>query len=80
MMGYGGGWSGWGIVHAVFWLAILLAMIAIALTLVRRLGSGDANRNEAPRPTALDVLNERYARGEIDRQEYLQRKHDISEP
>jgi putative membrane protein len=29
--------------------------------------------------SALDQLDERYARGEIDREEYLERKKDITE-
>lgn len=78
MMGYGYGWGGWGIVHAVFWLVTLLAIIVIALTLVRRPGSGDADGKDTPPPTALEILDERYARGEIDREDYLQRKKDIS--
>lgn len=31
-----------------------------------------------PRPDANGLLDERYARGEIDRQEYLQRCEDLS--
>jgi uncharacterized membrane protein len=31
----------------------------------------------APRPAGLDVLEERYARGEINHDEYLQKKKDI---
>ena len=30
-----------------------------------------------PGRTPLDILKERYARGEIDREEYLQRHKDI---
>ena len=31
-----------------------------------------------PRPDANALLDERHARGEIDRQEYLQRREDLS--
>jgi Short C-terminal domain len=31
-----------------------------------------------PRPDVNALLDERYARGEIDRQEYLQRREDLS--
>lgn len=77
MMGYG--WGIWGVVHAIFWLAILVAIVAAIVTLLRRSGSGDAGSGGNSRPSALDLLDERYARGEIDREEYLQRKKDISE-
>ncbi|WP_255565169.1 SHOCT domain-containing protein [Methylovirgula sp. HY1] len=30
------------------------------------------------RPSGLDILEERYARGDINREEYLQKKHDLS--
>ena len=30
-----------------------------------------------PHPDALELLKERYARGEINRQEYLQKKRDL---
>jgi putative membrane protein len=30
-----------------------------------------------PGRTPLDILNDRYARGEIEREEYLQRRKDI---
>ena len=58
----------------IVWLAVL---VVIVIGLVRWLGGlgGDAGR---PSRTVRDILDERYARGEIDREEYLKRKQDIA--
>jgi putative membrane protein len=61
-----------GPIWMIVWLAVL---VAIVVGLVRWLGSGDTGRL---RRTAREILDERYARGEIDREEYLKRKQDIS--
>ena len=51
-----------------FWVAV----IALIIWVVRRLGpKGDMSAS------ALSILNERFARGEIDQQEYEQRKAAI---
>jgi putative membrane protein len=77
--GYGPGMSGWGWglmggLHGLFWL-ILLALAGVALVaLVRYLWRGGA---EAAGSSARRVLDERYAKGEIDRAEYLQRRQDL---
>jgi putative membrane protein len=52
------------------WLGVLVAIIVV---LVRRLGGSDRSVRRAS-----DVLDDRYARGEIDREEYMKRKHDIA--
>jgi len=70
---WSGGWGhmfmGWGMM-AVF----MIAVIVIVLFLIKGFIGGE----RAPSSTALDLLNERYARGEIDTAEYNERKNTIS--
>lgn len=40
---------------------------------------GHAGGKHASSPTALDILDERFARGEIDRAEYQEKKQLISQ-
>ncbi len=69
--GHMDGWS-WG--TAVFgWVFMTLVVVAI-VWLVRSVGQGGG---QPARRTALDVLDERYARGEIERDEYMQRRADL---
>jgi putative membrane protein len=80
------GMSGWAMgLHGVFWL-ILIALILVVLVIASRSSlrggvSSGANSGLAPSAggsSALDILGARYARGEIDRGEYLERKKDLS--
>ncbi len=57
----------------VFMALVLAALIAGVLWLVRTLTDG---RRPAA-STALETVEDRYARGEIDRDEYLQRRNDL---
>jgi putative membrane protein len=65
-----------GIVHGLLWWAILILGIIV---LVRLLGR-DSSRGAAgpPAETALDVLKKRYARGEIGKQEFEEKKRDLA--
>ena len=88
MMGYGpdwgymgswGGWGGWGWagpLHMIFWLLVLVLIVAAIIWVVRSAGNYPARMQR--RSTGLDVLEERYARGEIKRDEYLEKKRDIT--
>ncbi|QEA40758.1 SHOCT domain-containing protein [Pistricoccus aurantiacus] len=62
-----------GLMMVLFWGTV----IALAVFLVRGLVRGRDNAISHQRPTALELLQERYARGEIDQQEYEQRKRDL---
>lgn len=91
-MGYGSGYGiapvfGW--ILGVLFLAVLVLAVVY---LVRELGDGRRRAAGGPRPhpeappagpaggddPALRILRERYARGEIDRDEFEQRKRDLS--
>ncbi|MGI3213334.1 SHOCT domain-containing protein [Roseovarius tibetensis] len=71
------GWHWWMPFPGILWLLFLGVVIAGIVLLIR-------SRGETSPPgggrSAMDVLDERYARGEIDREDYLQRKDDLSAP
>jgi len=69
------GWGSMGGFGFILWLLILGAIIAGVVWFVRSQPLPSGKR----RSTGLDVLEERYARGEISREEYLQKKHDLIE-
>jgi len=64
-----GGWGfGMGLIGLVF-----LGLIVAGIVLVIR-GSSEGASDRAGRRSALDILDDRFARGEIDREEYEERK------
>jgi putative membrane protein len=67
-MGFGAVWM------IVFWV---LVIAGVAL-LLRQLLSSPAERGFKGRPAApRDILGERYARGEIGKEEFEQKKQDL---
>ena len=77
-----GGWDGWGWFwpfHFIMPLLFLAIIVTVVVLLVRyATGWGDHSPQVERRPPGLDVLEERYARGEIKRDEYLEKKRDIT--
>lgn len=70
MWGWGGGWYGM-IFGPVFMILALALVIAVAVLVVRWLGGP---WQAPPRNTPLDILRERFARGEIDKEEFEERR------
>jgi putative membrane protein len=68
-------WGPWGIVMMlmmlVFWGAVLVGVVLVIRWLVRQ---GQGVRPDA----ALDILRQRYARGEINRDEFEAKKRDLA--
>jgi putative membrane protein len=74
--GWGIGWFG-GIFMILFWILIIIALVFFIRWLVQNTRGGTAySRTESS--TALDILKERYARGEIGKQEFEEKKRDLS--
>jgi putative membrane protein len=78
-MMWDGGW--FGMIFGPIFMILLLAVLIAAIVLVVRWASspsmGAPPHHVPPERAALDILKERYARGEIDRDEYMQRKADL---
>ena len=66
--------SGWSMFFGPLWTTLLLALaIALIVTVVRRYRAGSGE----PTP-ALRILEERFARGEINKQEFEERRATLS--
>ena len=67
-MWWDGGWGiVWGLAMAAFWI-VVIAVIVLMLRAVARRPNGVGGRS------ALKLLEERYARGEVTREEFLDRR------
>jgi len=84
MMGFGSGlgMTGFGMgFGGIGGLLVLVLLIAGGVYLWRALERRDATRTPTPprqEDSALQVLRERYARGEIDHEEYTRRKAGLA--
>jgi len=71
------GWGGdGGFFMLTFWIVVIVGIIFLVKWIVEQ------SRSSAPsssRDSALDILTKRYAKGEIDREEFEQKKRDILE-
>lgn len=79
-MGVGGGWMGGGtglgmVVGMLFWVLLIVGAVVVVVWAVQRSAAGG---NRRVGESALDILNKRYASGEIGREEYEEKKKAIS--
>jgi putative membrane protein len=76
-----GWWMVWGGLMMIFFWGAIIALIIWAVQSVGRGEGGQTRHGGAPppRPTALDIAKERYASGEISRDEFEQMKRDLEE-
>lgn len=62
-----------GLIALLFTIGFWVLVIAVLVALVRRRSDG------GPKSSALSVLEERYARGEIDQQEFMERRRVLGD-
>lgn len=67
------GWFGGGIMMIVFWVLLIGLIVWIA----RQVDGRHAHRTDS-HSQALDILKERYAKGEISKEEFESKKKDIA--
>lgn len=71
---WGGGWHAWVFGPLMMILLIVLVVVAVVVTM-RWLGDGHRGGSAGPATkTPVDILNERFARGEIDKEEFEERR------
>ena len=63
--------QGWWWVMEIGWLMFLALIVVLAVVFVRGF------TNDRPRGSADDILAERFARGEIDEDEYRRRRSTL---
>lgn len=76
MGGWGMGWFG-GIFMIVFWILILVGLVMV----IRWLFQSNSKKGDSDHrgSRAMDILKERYARGEIDKTQFEGMKRDLAD-
>lgn len=69
------GGGGWMLAHGIFWLLLIAGIVLLIGWLLQARSS--ASREQASE-SALEILEKRYARGEITRDEFERMKRDLS--
>lgn len=81
--------GGFGILAAIIWLAVVIAIVVLVIAAVRWLMTSGRSGGQqgpaggppappSPRPDdPLEILRQRYARGEIDEEEFDRRRRTL---
>jgi putative membrane protein len=77
-----GSFGGWGmglfggIFSIIFWVLVIVGLIFLIKWLIQST-KGDLGSGRSGSSRALDILKERYARGEINKEEFEEKKRDL---
>jgi putative membrane protein len=70
--GFGGFWM-------LIWWVIIIGIVVVLLNGVRNRGMNDDDRAYNFSKNPLDILKERYAKGELTEEEYKKMRRDLQE-
>jgi putative membrane protein len=73
--GYGGSWLWWlgPLLMVIFWGLVITG----GVLLVRWLATASSSRRGEPEDSALEILKKRYAKGEIGKEEFEEKKKTL---
>jgi putative membrane protein len=66
--------SGWMFLGPLMMIAFIAIVVVVVVLLVRWLGGHRPSAHVSSESRAADILKERFARGEIDKEEYEERR------
>ncbi len=78
-MWFGGDMGWWGMIFGgIFMLIFWGGLIALIIWGVTKLSRRDGSAPSAPKHDPLEIAKERYAKGELSKEEFDQLKKDLS--
>jgi putative membrane protein len=74
----GGGWMIFGPLMMIVFIAVIVVVVVLVVRWLGGRGQG-ATPHSPPAGTPLDILKARFARGEIDKEEFEERRRVLGE-
>ena len=73
------GTHGWGMGFGMglWWIVGIILIVIIVWVVIKMISQANHSRHHQGNKSALDILKERYARGEIDKEEFEERKRNL---
>lgn len=71
--------GGWMFFGPLMMIAVVAIIVVVVVLLLRGLGGHRSSDSLSSDSNALDILKERFARGEIDKEEYEERRRILRE-
>lgn len=69
----GQGMGIWMLLGIIFWVLLIAGIIFLLIWVVRKASGRGTEKEES----AIDILKKRYARGEISKEEYEEKRRDL---